>query len=205
MFEQVFRKELSLITSDQKLIENFFREIKDKYSESHRHYHNLQHLDFLTKELLPLQETIHDWTVLVISIAFHDFVYNVSKTDNEERSAEFAYGKLTQLQIEEDRKQKCVQQILATRKHVLHTDSDINHFIDADLAILGANPVSYKHYSQQIRAEYGIYPDDVYFAGRKKVLQHFLGMHSIYKTIYFRNRYEGQARENIKAELFDLQ
>ena len=60
---------------------------------------------------------------------------------------------------------------------------------------------SYYKYSQDIRAEYSIYPDDVYYPARKKVLQHFMSMKSIYKTEFFINKFEALARENLHHEL----
>ncbi len=40
--------------------------------------------------------------------------------------------------------------------------------------------------------------------GRRKVLKHFLEMESIFKTKYFQDKYEDQARMNISAELKSL-
>jgi len=67
--------------------------------------------------------------------------------------------------------------------------------------VLGADAETYQQYTQQIRKEYGIYPNIVYNPGRKKVLQHFLSMPHIYKTEVFYNRYEKQARVNLAWEL----
>ena len=93
---------------------------------------------------------------------------------------------------------------MATKLHGLNTDSDTNYFMDADLAILGADDDLYNLYTRQIRKEYKFYPDLLYKPGRRKVLQHFLQMDSIYKTSYFKDKYEWQARKNIKRELMDL-
>ena len=46
--------------------------------------------------------------------------------------------------------------------------------------------------------------DFLYKPGRKKVLQHFLDMENIFKTEYFRNKYENTARTNIRKELSQL-
>lgn len=100
--------------------------------------------------------------------------------------------------------QQIYEQILATKSHKKSDDEDTNFLLDADLSILGKSPQVYLEYTKQIRKEYSIYPDFLYKPGRKKVLQHFLALENIFKTEYFKNKYESQARENIEFELRSL-
>lgn len=60
------------------------------------------------------------------------------------------------------------------------------------------------NYTKQIRKEYSIYPDFLYKPGRKKVLEHFLQLENIFKTDYFKTKYEVQARKNIESEWRNL-
>lgn len=83
-------------------------------------------------------------------------------------------------------------------------DPDAALFIDADLSILGKSPPVYNSYSKQIRQEYAVYPDTLYLPGRKKVILHFLEMPRIYKTDFFYEKYEEQARKNLRREWKDL-
>lgn len=46
-----------------------------------------------------------------------------------------------------------------------------------------------------------IYPNFIYFKGRKVVLNHFLKRDQLYFTQHFHERYEGLARENLQKEL----
>jgi predicted metal-dependent HD superfamily phosphohydrolase len=55
-----------------------------------------------------------------------------------------------------------------------------------------------------VRREYSIYPDLLYKPGRKKVLQHFLNMEHIFKTIHFYTLYEQNARNNLNREIAEL-
>lgn len=80
-------------------------------------------------------------------------------------------------------------------------DNDTNLFIDADMAIVGAPAKDYINYSEQIRKEYSIFPDFMYKPGRKKVLQHFMDMDYIFKTLHFREKFEEHALKNLLAEL----
>ena len=78
---------------------------------------------------------------------------------------------------------------------------DTNIFLDADLAILGQSDENYKLYTKQIRQEYSFFSDADYKKGRVGVLKHFLAMERIYKTEYFFNKFEKQAKLNIENEL----
>ena len=61
----------------------------------------------------------------------------------------------------------------------------------------------YSKYYQNVRKEYSIYPEILYKLGRKKVLKHFLAMEKIFKTDYFYQKFEKNARMNLQRE-FDL-
>jgi predicted metal-dependent HD superfamily phosphohydrolase len=205
MFETAFRAILAHLTSDQTLINKLWSEIASHYNRRIRHYHNLYHLETLLRELLIIQDKITDWQTIVFSIAYHDIIYNTLKKDNEEKSASLAYERLGLLKLPTYRREKCREQILTTKGHYNSNDSDTNYFTDADLAILGSNYFRYKKYTEQIRKEYNMYPNLIYKPGRQKVLKHFLQMPTIYKTDYFIERYEQQARNNIQYELQALQ
>ena len=56
------------------------------------------------------------------------------------------------------------------------------------------------NYFKNVRKEYIFYPNFVYKNGRKKVIQHFLAMNPIFKTEYFYDKYEFQAKENLLKE-----
>ena len=185
MFEQSFKDVLSSLTTDQLLIDKLWKEIKSNYSSSRRYYHNLAHLDNLIGRLSPVKNQIEDWQTLILSVAYHDIIYNPLKKDNEEKSAALAYDRLTQLKLPEDQKEKCKQQILSTKMHEVSDDLDTNFFTDADLSILGADKNSYFKYAEQVRKEYKYFPDFLYKPGRKKVLMEFLKMGSIFKTKLF--------------------
>jgi predicted metal-dependent HD superfamily phosphohydrolase len=201
MFKIIFKTELASLDADKVLAEAMWTEIDSAYNNQDRSYHNLSHLDSLIRELTVVKKYIDDWQTLVFSVAYHDIIYDVLRTDNEEASAEVATLRLKLLKLPQDKVNKCGDQILATKHHSLSTESDTNFLTDADLAILGSDNDSYKTYTKKIRSEYKTYPDAAYNAGRKKVLDDFLHMDYIYKTEYFSEKYEQQARVNISREL----
>lgn len=203
-FEKAFQLVLIQLGVQDHTISVLVEEIRQHYTEKHRHYHTLAHLDHLIDRLLPVKSEIEDWEVTVFAVAYHDIVYYPSKNDNEEQSATLATQRLAQLGVDEDRWQRCAQHILATKKHLVSEDADINYFTDADLCILGSAADRYKIYAAQVREEYKFYPGFIYHTGRRKVLAHFLQLPFIFKTLYFRDLFERPARENLSKELAQL-
>lgn len=177
-----------------------WEELETCYREPGRHYHTLAHLEHVIRELFPYKHSFSSWHTLVFAVAYHDAVYNPLENDNEEKSAALAASRVTEINFPVAERGRCSQFIRATKKHE-PADEETNLFTDADLSILGAEPEAYKLYARQVRLEYGMYPDSVYNPGRKKVLQHFLSMGSIYKTAPFRSAYEARAKANLQHEL----
>jgi predicted metal-dependent HD superfamily phosphohydrolase len=201
MLENTFFDLLKKYTNDESLVREFWSEIEINYSGSKRHYHTLQHLENLLQILTPIKAKINDWDTLLFTLFYHDVIYNATKSDNEEKSAELAVVRIETIGIANSQIEKCRNQILATKKHLPSTDTDTNHFTDADLSVLGQDWETYSNYYKNVRKEYAVYPSIIYNAGRKKVLKHFLAMDKIYKTDYFYQEFEQKAKENLEQEL----
>ncbi len=193
------------LTQDLPTVKNeLFSNLIDLYNSEGRFYHNLNHIKALLKlseehrHLLELPEVVD------FAIWYHDAVYNASKSNNEEKSAELAKTELTKLELKPDLIQNCFNLIVATKTHQLTNDFDsfdAQFLLDIDLSILASGNKTYAEYTTQIRKEYKIYPDFLYNKGRKKVLKHFLEMEYIYKTELFQQLWEDKARENLRIEL----
>lgn len=153
------------------------------------------------RELEAAKHLLLDYHTVVFAVFYHDAVYNVLKKNNETKSAELAILHLSKMGVPLILQQQCCELIMATRHHGLSSNNDCNYFTDADLSILGSAPAVYQRYVKAIRKEYVFYPDIIYNKGRQKVLNHFLQMKRIFKTDFFADRYEAQARENIGEEL----
>ncbi|WP_284463943.1 hypothetical protein [Chryseobacterium sp.] len=188
-------------SENHNVINTLWNEIEKRYSEKGRCYHNLLHLENMFKELETIREKISNFTVVSFSIFYHDIVYNATSKSNEEKSALLAETRLAELNLNNDLINAVSTQILATKFHQKSEDEDTNYLLDADLSILGKDLESYLAYTQMIRKEYSIYPDLLYKPGRKKVLKHFLELNSIFKTDYFKEKYEVRAKENISTEI----
>ena len=199
MLENKFKTLCQNYSKDKKLISKLWEELAQAHSGSDRHYHTLQHLEHIYKEL----EAIKITPRLAFGTFYHDIIYDAKRNDNEKQSALLAQKRLEQLNIPTELTQKVSQLIIETKTHKA-SSAENALFLDADLSILGSSTINYKAYAQNVRKEYAIYSDITYFSGRKKVLKHFLEQKKIYKTEHFYDKYEKQARVNLLIEYNSL-
>ena len=184
-------------------INSLWLDLEKAYSKKSRYYHNLIHLEEMVFWLLKYKQQLQHPNEVLYSIFYHDYVYQVTRKDNELKSAEHAIALLKP--NHQFNKKLVFDLIIATQLHYHNQNEDINWLIDFDLKILSKDWDDYKIYCQQIRNEYNIYPDFLYNPGRKKALEHFLEIKNIYQTQEFRTLFEDKARENIKREIQELE
>lgn len=167
------------------------------YSEPHRAYHNLTHI----AELLGWFDRVADdigWLApgeVYAAILFHDAIYVPGAKDNEARSAEWA--------LRAGFGEHVAELICMTARHTSHasTGHDQAHFLDADMAIVGAPPAEFAAYDAAIAIEYGHIPPEAYRAGRRAFLAGLAALPRIFRTDYFHHRLDAQARANLAAAL----
>ena len=204
MLTDTFLKIVSQYTTDSNLANDLWLEIFTKYSEPKRYYHNITHLDNMMTDIIAVKDSLTDWETIFFAVCYHDIVYKAKNNTNEEDSCKIAKQRLQTVNYPIEKILLCAEMILATKSHQLSADNDTNYLIDADMSILGKSPDEYQQYTYNIRKEFSAYPEFMYKSGRKKVLQTFLVKGTIYKTEYFINMYEKQARTNIINELEGL-
>lgn len=197
----IFYKKLSQYSNNTALINGTFDELLKLYNSDKRVYHDLTHIINLLKLWETHKNKLMDEEVVYLAIWFHDAIYQSWKSDNEERSADMAKDFLLNVDYPITKIYKIVDYILATKTHESNGDNDLDFFLDFDLSILGSDETIYNVYTQQINAEYSLYPNFLYNRGRKKVLNSILEKPVIYKTDEFRTVLETPARNNIKREL----
>lgn len=199
--KDLFIQLCSPLTKNRELISRLWEEIETKYTEKGRYYHHLLHLDHMFQELEAVKSDISNFTLVSFSVFYHDIIYDATSKSNEEKSAATAEKRLTELGLNKEDITIVSTQILATKSHQRSESRDTNYLLDADLSVLGKDWEAYSEYTHNIRKEYSIYPDFLYKPGRKKVLRHFLELEDIFKTEYFKKKYEARAKENIRKEL----
>ena len=191
-------------TSDTAICQRLWTEIRRKYSGIFRHYHNLEHIEKLLEQAGEYRDQLSDPDVVEFAIWYHDAVFNVFRSDNEERSAQLAEKRLRELGLPEDKIEKCRMLILATKEHEvigIYPDDDIKWMIDFDLRKLGSSWEEYSGNGRKIRKEFFVYPGFIYWKRRREYMKRYLDKERIYKTNTYYRLYESKARENISRDL----
>lgn len=167
------------------------------YDEGSRYYHNAEHI----RECLAYFDRVRDQAQhperVELAIWFHDAVYDVTRPDNEARSAVLARVLASNAGIAPVETEAIAALVLSTRHDADVLGHDARCLSDIDLSILGASPERYARYERDIRREFAIVPEELYRRGRRRVLEKFLERMAIYETPYFSERLEHQARENL--------
>lgn len=178
-----------------------FDSLMQAYSEPHRHYHTVRHLEECFAKLDELQTEAVHLGEIELALWFHDAIYNVKRHDNEDKSADWAVACLRQANAPDAITRHVRSLILATRHHGPTTNSDASVLLDVDLSILGSSSERFQEYEQQIRDEYRHVPLPLFAHKRKEVLEGFLKRPRIFNTGTFFERYESLARRNIEHAL----
>lgn len=201
-------KQLTAFSKKEEVKEELWNEIVYRYSERHRHYHNLNHIAFLFSQCDKYLSRIANPAVTGFAILYHDIVYDTYRPDNEEQSAALAETHLKQLSVNASVIENIKTFIIATKDHKIPESyplqDDLGLFLDFDIAILGAEPDTYKAYSEKIRQEYLKYPDNIYKEGRRQALEKVLASEKIFLTDDFIELMESTARQNINKEVGQL-
>ena len=168
------------------------------YAEPHRRYHTGPHITACLAELDAAPDLSSDRPEVELALWFHDAVYSTTASDNEARSAAWASAFLASAGVSATRSERVQTHILATRHEAQPEHGDSALVVDIDLSILGRSAVDYDQFERDIREEYRWVPSFLYKRKRCEILQSFLERDSIYTTPYFRDRYEGVARSNLR-------
>ena len=184
-------------------VDSIYSDVLERYSESHRHYHTIDHVKACLRHLDSVGNVVNRREV-EMAFWFHDVIYDPFKKDNEGQSAIFACDALTKLGESEE--------VIGSVKHLVNLTKhpsdprELNekYLIDIDLSILGSSKDVYDSYENWIRKEYSKVPSILYRRGRKKVLRSFLDQPKIYSTELFGEKYETNARINLDNALCQL-
>lgn len=180
-----------------------WKELETLYTAPSRQYHTLTHISHLLTELRHSGLSAQNEAALSFSIYYHDSIYVAGRKDNERNSALLLKNRLgiTTFPFVA----LCMAQINSTKDHLPSGDKDTQLLLDLDLTVLGQPPEQYQRYVENIRAEFGQFPDFLFRRGRAKFIKGMLRREQIYNTAYFFSTYEVQARANLTAELELLQ
>jgi predicted metal-dependent HD superfamily phosphohydrolase len=165
------------VTGGRARREEFF-DLVCRYSDTARHYHNFEHIRDMLRNLY--QTDVREDRALHRAIWWHDAIYDSTRSDNEERSAELAAQTLTVWNEPSGEIDRVVALILITKRHEVPANDGIaKTLIDLDLQILAAPSEKYDLYAVQVRAEYAWVPDGDYVRGRADFLKRMLARERI--------------------------
>ncbi len=180
--------------------------VLERHREPHRQYHTIRHVAWVIRHVAALTgvEPHRDAGAIVAAACFHDAIYVPGAVDNEAASARLAVTELRSLGWDDVRVEHVSAMVVSTAHHQAGADPDERVLLDADLAVLGADPNAYAAYVTGVRAEYAHVDDAAWRIGRAAVLEGFLERAHIFATATAQERFEPHARANLAAELATL-
>ena len=181
------------------------------YASPPRAYHNFQHV----QEVLCRHAEVDDgpgWSQpaqTYLAVLYHDAIYEAGRRDSEARSAAFAIAEIARWLPDAGIDVKRVAELIElTARHGQFVPDDFGegaaaddtrHFLDCDMAILGAEPAVFDAYDRGIAAEYrGKVPDWMFKLNRRRFLKALLAKPRIFLSDFFHARYDLQARANLR-------
>ena len=189
--------------------EALLQRAKEAHAATPRAYHHFGHV----QELLRHIDTVAagpEWKnrlEVTLAALFHDSVYLPGRSDNEARSAELAAG-LIPTHLPQADVARVRQLILLTARHgtltrtELADDADAMHFLDADMAIIGASPADFDAYDAAVAEEYSsVVPGMIFRFNRRRFLQRLLDLDRIFLSDFFHTRLDAAARANLRRVL----
>lgn len=146
--------------------------ILSMWNESHRHYHTLDHLNYLLDKINEDSNKLSEkeYDMLVLTSLFHDCVYDPMKTDNEEKSAEF----FENCCLDKNNDTEHIKNmILETKTHIASSELS-KKFCSYDMNIINESYDKLLEWEDGIYNEYKSYGDEAYKFGRLKFLESLL-------------------------------
>lgn len=189
-------------------------DLVDRYSERHRHYHDASHLVAVLTALDELAAPHEPSVEVRLAAWFHDAIYSGTAGVDEERSAELAAQRLSEVGADDRSIEQVRAMVLATAGHIASDadaddgagpDLDTALLLDADLSILGAPGTTYDAYARGVRAEHAHVSDERFATGRIAALRTLLGRPRLFHTDAGRQRFDATARANLRRELAALE
>lgn len=185
--------------------------IEAAYATPPRAYHDLQHVHAVLGHYFDVAagpgwvQPVEVW----LAVLYHDAVHAPGARDNEARSAELAQQHITRWLADAGIDAARVADLIGlTARHGalaradLASDpypADARHFLDCDMAILGAEPSVFAAYDRAIANEYrGVVPAWLFKLNRRRFLKALLARERIFLSDFFHARLDAQARINLR-------
>jgi predicted metal-dependent HD superfamily phosphohydrolase len=174
------------------------------WAQPHRRYHDVDHLRSILGYVDQLADCADNIDAVRLAAWYHDAVFD-ARPDDEERSAVRAEVDLAALGVGTSLVDEVAHLVRMTARHDPEPgDRDAEVLSDADLASLALPTEAYRRNSAAIRTEFAHVADEVFQAGRARIVERLLAAPSLYRTSAARRWWEAAARANLIRELSTL-
>lgn len=169
------------------------------YEEGHRRYHDKRHLAFCLAQLDLALDRAAEPDRVEMALWFHDIINEPGRLDNEARSADL-FGEQARGVMSEEFISAVKDLILVTTHNDPPQEPDQRLICDVDLASFGCHWDRYLYDTNGIKAEF-VGSAEEYSLKKRKFLEAMLNRPRIFLNDFFYERYESQARQNIRRLL----
>jgi predicted metal-dependent HD superfamily phosphohydrolase len=179
-----------------------YADLRDRLGGRGRSFHNLGHIDDCLQRFDEVAPRLGDRDAVEVALWFHDAIYEPGNPDNERQSAQLfldqSAGALPQF-----RRRVCAL-ILTTRRARTPRSNDCKFIDDIDLAGFGSPWEEFMRNGARLRREFSTQSDSDYYRGLSAFLSALRRRPQFFRTEYFIERYEKQARKNLDRLLAEI-
>ncbi len=188
--------------------------LRQAYRAPPRAYHDWSHVQEVLRHYADVAagpgwaRPVEAW----LAVLYHDAIYEAGRRDNELRSAKLAVEQagrwLPEAGVDAARVAGLIE---LTARHGQHAPDDFGdgpdaddtrHFLDCDMAILGADAAAFDAYDRAIAQEYRVHvPGWLFRRNRRRFLRSLLERPRIFLSELFHQRYDARARDNLQRTL----
>jgi len=181
-----------------------FNALDALYKTGSRVYHTMEHIGQCLDAYKEYCAVAPANIEIVMALWCHDAIYDITRSDNEKRSAKLAEEMCSELAIFAPR----IEELVLLTRHDKTPDDEIGKLLtDIDLSILGQSYKVYRGYQEKIYKEYDAASRWKEFAEKRiPILESLLNRNEgrIYFTDYFYKKCGKDAFTNIHRELIEL-
>lgn len=180
-----------------------FRRLVTAWTSPGRRYHDLEHLADCLREVDRSAAPPSVADLAELALWYHDVVWAPRATDAEARSAARLEADAALLSLSPSVASAAAACVRATAHlaGVTPSGAAAELVVDADLAILGRDPLRFLEYEFGVAEEHPRTPSIAFILARGRFLAGLLASPAIFRTQAFRDRYEATARANLAALL----
>lgn len=173
------------------------------YSEPQRYYHTLVHIEHCLSLFDKISHKLQNAAAVELAIWFHDVVYQPDAIDNEQLSANLFMATTNGI-FDDTFRNTVYQHVMATSHNGSEIkNADTKYLVDIDLSSFGQPWAEFIFDSNNLRLEMEGLSDKEFYQRKVRFLKKLFSQPRFFKSDYFYNKYETQARQN-QSDYFEI-